>query len=104
MITVCRKGHQITRNCSLFKPFLGNAHDDSSESDNDIDVRVGEDDARSGAPVATEVGPVEKENIPAAQEKRAVDEPAEDQQERQRRYPQRRRLHPLFYRDGIYVK
>ena len=96
MGTACRKGHQITRNCSFFKTFRGHAHDDSSENDDDSGVNVAREDAPA-TPDRPEAGPVENQNDPAAQKRREVNEPVEDHLQREQRYPQRRRNRPQFY-------
>ncbi|CAB4004423.1 Retrovirus-related Pol poly from transposon, partial [Paramuricea clavata] len=82
--------HQVTRNCSHFKLFTGNSNTELSESDNESDVSV--EDNAVGQP-NIEVGQGRGEP------RREIEEPVVEHRDGQRRYPQRRRNHPLLYRD-----
>ena len=90
MITARRGEHQVTRNCSRFKLFTGNSNTELSESDNESDVSV--EDNAVGQP-NIEVGQGRGEL------RREIEEPVVEHRDGQRRYPQRRRNHPLLYRD-----
>ena len=103
MITARRKEHHITRNYSHFKLFTGSSNAPNSESDNESDVTdedVGDNPNHEEGQGREQV---ERQVAEPAVE-RQVAEPAVDYPDGQRRYPQRRRHNPLFYRDEQFIR
>ncbi len=89
-ITARRNDHNITRNCSHFKPFTGALRETNTESDTESDEA--DDIMREN----------EEEGRDEADERPGEGDDGADR--RERRYPARRRNSPLFYRDGQNVR